>query len=767
MKCMETNPLNDYMEGQLSQSESIQFEKHLESCKGCQLQLEHWINKHEDFEDSWEEQVTDETFMQNILDQLTPYTPSEETNPAEVMIDSPKLINWKQRSLDIMKKITIAAVGLAVVISLGTYVSPTFANYVKSFFNSTEQVDPGMKNAYNEGFVKPLGLKVTDQGITIEVKEVLADTMRIAIISEATDQDGNSVDLNQSRELQFIIKDVTGNPLIDRKMGGWRASKKGEQLMVEQALTDLITGGKQLPDEVTVELSWKKIGQTSGDWVLNIPIDMAKAKAVTKTVGINKQYISPQGLKISLKRIELAPSLTLLSLETQLTPELYQQKKEIIRLNGLTEQRKLGDPLLPFTLAHDIQDYTLAYELLDQQGQVVAAWDEVTGKNYNSKNTINYGLSSLGNDESGYKWWHAFAPLTEKPEKLMFKLRAIYSKELANFNIKMNLDSLNKEQIKTEYNGSKFTFSDFSLKDYEEESDINGQPIQRKGGVIQFQAELAKDIVGLNVWQARDENGKEYNVKLEKKSTVGEDRKVTLQGVLLINLLHQPQELTLSYHISEMENRDVSWEELIDLNPLPSTAFVNDSVEEKTAKEPQLEAEPQQLAQLEPESQQLMIPESQEQEEQQPVMPEPQDQEEQQLVKPEPQDQEKQQESARAQPEPQQVAQPQKTVTADDEAIKKSIEAHFRAKYMSLKDLKEKYKIDFIVHNAEKNKNGLYKMAFYDLKGQKELYVIDFIDLEVLEQFGTDTGSGKWHLVRLSDGLYVSIDSLKNNDLIE
>ncbi|MFD0680661.1 MULTISPECIES: anti-sigma factor family protein [unclassified Paenibacillus] len=133
MKCMETNPLNAYMEGQLSQSESIRFEKHLESCKDCQLQLEHWINKHEDFEDSWEEEVSDEAFMQNILDQLTPYTPSEDTNPAEVVIDSPKLINWKQRSLDIMKKITIAAVGLAVVISLGTYVPPTFANYAKSF----------------------------------------------------------------------------------------------------------------------------------------------------------------------------------------------------------------------------------------------------------------------------------------------------------------------------------------------------------------------------------------------------------------------------------------------------------------------------------------------------------------------------------------------------------------------------------------------------------------------------------------------------------
>ncbi|SFL87161.1 protein of unknown function [Paenibacillus sp. 1_12] len=734
MKCSKFNPLNEYMEGQLLQSEIILFEKHVEGCKDCQMQLEIWINKHEDFDDSWEELAPDGAFTQSILDELTPYT-LEQSNPVEVEREASKQINWKRTGFNILKTVTIAAVALVVVISLGTYVSPTFAEYVKSFFNSTENVDPGMKNAYNEGFVKPMDLKVTDRGITVEVKEVLADTMRIAIISEAKDQYGNSIDLNKSSDLQFIIKDVIGNPLIDRKMGGWRASKKGEHLMVEQALTDLITGGKQLPDDVTVELSWKKIGQTSGNWVLNIPIDMAKAKAATKTVGINKQYISPQGLMINLKRMELAPSLTLLSMETKLTPELYQQKKESIRLNGLTEQLKLGDPLLPFTLAHDIQDYTLSYELLDQQGQVVAAWDEVTGKNYNTKNTINNGVSGLGNDESGYKLWHAFAPLTEKPETLRFKLRAIYSKDLANFSIKLNLDNLNKEQIGTEYNGSKLTFSDFSLKDYEEESDSGGQTIRRKGGIIHFQAELAKDIVGLNEWQAKDENGKEYNVRLEKKSTVGEDGKVSFDGVLVINLLHQPQELTLSYRISEIEHRDVSWEELIDLNLLTSTTLVNDSAEEKTAKELQQEPESQQSsAQLE--------------------------QEAEQLVKPEPQ------EPARPQPEPQQAAQPQETINADDALIKKAQEA-FRFKYMSLKDLKENYNIDFIVHNAAKNEYGVYKMAFYDLKSQKELYVIDFVDIEVGTQFATNTGSGNWDFRSFDDGLYVSKDSIKKNDLIE
>jgi hypothetical protein len=741
MKCMETNPLNAYMEGRLPQSESIRFEKHLESCKDCQLHLEQWISKHDDFEDSSEEEGSDEAFMQNIMDQLTPYTPSEETDLAEVVKKAPQLINWKKRSLDIMKKITVAAVGLAVVISLGTYVSPTFAEYVKSFFNSSEQVDPGMKNAYNEGFVKPLGLKVKDQGITLEVKEILADTLRIAIICEAKDLDGNPLDLEKVKDLQFIIKDVTGNRLIDPNMGGWATSKKGDQLMIERALTEAITGEKKLPDEVIVELSWKKIGEVSGNWVLNVPIDMVKAKAVTKTIEINKQYTTPQGLIIDLKRMDLAPSLTLLSLATQLTPEIAQQKKDIIIANGLTEELKRGEPLLPFMLAHEIQDYKVVYELLDQEGKLVAAWDEISDKNLSiRKNNINNGMGGLG-DASGMKWWHAFAPLIDKPEQLTFKLYAIYTKELADFSIKLNLADLNKKQVETVNNGSKLTFSSFSVKEDEKETVFGGQPVMGKGGIINIQAELAKDIVGLSVWQAKDENGKEYNARLEKKSVLNEDGTVSFQGVLVIDqLLQQPKELTLSYHIAEKQNKDVNWQVHIDMNTTESTSIVGDIVKEKAPEE--LRPEAQQPAKPQPEPQQPAKPQP---ETQQPAKPQP---ETQQPTKP--------------QPEPRQ---PVKHVNAEDETAIKGwhLTDTIDLLYISPKELKRIYNIDFIIHNAAKDKYGVYEMAFYDLKSQKVLSVIKFNDVEI----GTKIGAEGFEFLQLSDGPYIRIEDLKKAGFIK
>ncbi|TBL72651.1 DUF4179 domain-containing protein [Paenibacillus thalictri] len=778
MNCMKAKGLTAYMEGRLPHLESVEFEKHVQDCPDCQEQLELWINQHEDFDDMGQMEPIDEGFTQQILDKLTPYLP-EESDSAEPAAKGRRRIDWKtwrKRSLTIMKITTVAAVGLAVVISLGTYVSPTFADYVKSFFNSTEKIDPGMKNAYREGFVKPLGLSVTDQGITLEVKEVLADTLRIAVICEALDQDGRPIDLESYRDLQFIIKDTSGNPLIDPSMGGWRNSKKGEYLMVERELTESIKDEQTLPDEVTVELSWTKIGDTSGNWVVDVPIDMVKAKEATKTININKKYTTPQGLMIDLKRMDLAPSLTLLSLGTGLEPEAYRKKKEIIAANGLKEELKQGEPRLPFLLGYKIQEYRLAYELLDQQGAVVAAWDEINDKSLSiQKNMIPNGMNGLG-DEAGMKWWHSFVPFTERPEQLKFKLYAVYSNELADFSMKLNLADLNSDKVEAENNGNKLTFSGFYSKEGEKGVVLEGAPVTGKSGVISVQGELAKGTVGLDVWKAVDENGQEYDVRFEKKSAMDENGKVTFQGNLIIDQpLQQPKELTISYHIAEIQHRDVDWEVPIYLNP--SAADVTDVTVDDDAKEQDKDTKETQTAvkpQPEPEK-------NSEPEQQQPVQPKPEPEKQaapqsQTPAKPEPESKPpvktQTEQPAKSEPEPQQPANSQteskpeaKPVNAEDEAAKKAfnIAVNFETRYISIKDLKKRYDIDFIVHNAKKDKYGVYERAFYDLKNQQVLYVVKFVDNEPRTMFASESLS----FIELSDGLYVGLESLKKLGIVK
>ena len=77
--------------------------------------------------DGEEEQWDTEAIVQNIIKKLPAY-------PLKVLktIDPQSSVqkNWKKRSVDIVKKTTIAVAGLAVIVTLGTAVSPTFASYV-------------------------------------------------------------------------------------------------------------------------------------------------------------------------------------------------------------------------------------------------------------------------------------------------------------------------------------------------------------------------------------------------------------------------------------------------------------------------------------------------------------------------------------------------------------------------------------------------------------------------------------------------------------
>ncbi|WP_289137787.1 hypothetical protein [uncultured Brevibacillus sp.] len=81
--------------------------------------------------------------------------------------------------------------------------------------------------------------------------------------------------------------------MIDPNEGGWTFGKTGDYLIIERELTEVITGEIQLPDELAVQIGITKILGKEGNWVINVPVDMAKAKMATKIVAINMQYTSP------------------------------------------------------------------------------------------------------------------------------------------------------------------------------------------------------------------------------------------------------------------------------------------------------------------------------------------------------------------------------------------------------------------------------------------------------------------------------------------
>ncbi|MFM1654034.1 DUF4179 domain-containing protein [Brevibacillus sp. B_LB10_24] len=553
MKCNKSKQLIDYMENGLSTSESSRLEKHLEDCPDCQEQWEQLMDHMDDFEfgiDLPGQEVPGETFKQGILARVDPYVPISEMKTIRPHKKPPKTINWKKRSVVIVKKMSIVAAGLTIAVTLGTFVSPSFAAYVKSLFNTMEKADPGMKQAVVQGLVQPLDLKATDQGITVTVKEVLADTMRIAIICDARDSEGKMIDLSEDSDIQFVITDKAGTQLFDPKEMGWNFGKSGDYLMANRELTEVITGEKTLPDELVVQVSSTEITGKKGNWQVSVPVDMAKAKTATKSVAINKQYTSPQGLIIDLKRADFSPSATLLTLETKLTPEVQAQKKELIDKNESTQ---------PYWFAHEIQGYEMAYELVDEAGNVVAAWDDLPVKELSiMKNEINNGRYGREN-ESGTTWWHSFVPMTDK-QKLTFKLHSIYTKELSGINIKINANDLKNKPIDIEAKDNHFTLKNMRL------TERTYGPNTMKVGLIDIEGTLAHDIVQTKFWTAKDETGKEYQVSLNEKTTA-KDGKIHISGELVIkNLEVQPNELTFSIGILTKQHRDVNWEVPIEIS---------------------------------------------------------------------------------------------------------------------------------------------------------------------------------------------------------
>lgn len=73
--------------------------------------------------------------------------------------------------------------------AIGTQVSPAFAAFLSSFFQ-TITGEAGLRQAAKQGFSTELNQAVSDNGITLRVKEVIADPTRIVLSYVLEDAQG-------------------------------------------------------------------------------------------------------------------------------------------------------------------------------------------------------------------------------------------------------------------------------------------------------------------------------------------------------------------------------------------------------------------------------------------------------------------------------------------------------------------------------------------------------------------------------------------------
>ncbi|MFI8714871.1 DUF4179 domain-containing protein [Brevibacillus brevis] len=552
MNCSKTEELRRYLTGELSEGDARLLERHVEDCPLCQRLM-------------MEEEDSDEEFPSLHVPSALPtdFTSQVMTALEQVQLPKPKP-NWKKRSVNILKKTALAVASVTAIITFGSMVSPTFASYVNSVIQSIQGIDQGMKQAAEKGYVQEINKKVTDQGITLVVKEVVADPARMAIIANIVDQNGKRIPFDMEKNaLSLTYKTKSGEDL-NPGGGGYTYGEEGEYLVVSHDIFRFLKNSKSLPDEMVVGVEATMLGGKEGSWKVEFPVDMKKARAVASYTEIGQKYMTPHGIEIMLQNIMTVPSTSMMELEIDWTKEREEQIQKWKEQNGwVVKEPKTG----AFTEAERMERYFIdlgvAFQIIDEKGNVVAGWDDALHEELNQirMNNVEHSYrGKLHDDGRGVTKWNGITPL-EKDQTYKLKMHSLYLYEPAKFQATIPVDTLLKDKVTVTNSDSTYTLTGFTLKTTEGEEKIGNETYFGKGALISFSAILPEGIVDTSEWSAKDDSKQNYKVSLSGTYKRGKDGRVHVEGTFFIrDLEKQPKELKLSHAIQQRQYQDLNWE---------------------------------------------------------------------------------------------------------------------------------------------------------------------------------------------------------------
>ncbi|GED59908.1 DUF4179 domain-containing protein [Brevibacillus formosus] len=558
MKCLDKGQIALYLYDLLEPEEAEVIAAHLEDCRHCQRRLKQELDALEDPEESLATDEPSEAVIHDIMANLPPY-------PIHILKRSERQklqrkTNWKKRSLDIVKKATIAVAGIAAVVYFGTLTSPSFATYVHGLYAST--IKPQLKQTQEsslfdtlastnlliqrglqEGYNKKVDLKAVDNGMTLEVKEVMADSRDVRILFTIKDQNGKPIedlfsrvlqDEGTSYELKITDKDGKTYTNYDEEFqighnDLTQVKGQSELIMLSRPIQTFFSDTSEIPDELYIDLVIKDVEGIDGKWNVTFPIDISKAKKDTKIVPIHKQYTAPNGELIDLKQVMVTPG-----------------QIEFVIENTLAEYTSQG----------------LTYEIVDDTGAVLAKWSEMNRGNkerypqpYYKNVARNYFVRVVDDTPTGKKVNFLTFHSLPTDKDLTFRVAATYQTTSADFEQKLSIDAMKNKPVTTEHDGNVFTFSNFTVK----EETIRNE--KRMSATMQLDATLAPGVADVDKFAAVDENGNKYTGYFKGSLTRDAKGNIVLSGPLNLvkDLKAIPKELTISIKEQLKENKDVDW----------------------------------------------------------------------------------------------------------------------------------------------------------------------------------------------------------------
>ncbi|ATP42335.1 hypothetical protein CSE16_01300 [Solibacillus sp. R5-41] len=367
MNCPSVDKLSQYVDHLLNQEEQQAIAEHLKQCTSCQQIVTLFEGEEQFLKETLQAPTLPDDFEAQILAQVKPYK--------------------KKRTIWMIS----SGVAAAAVLSVGilTVVSPSFAELIASFF-STEQVDSGYHEAETLGFVEQVNYEVTDNGLTVRVDEVMADTTRLAFTYQIIDKNGkvkNPYIENWHEKNNMKFMNNANEELPQEDYGSWHY-KEGDIGFFELRTPNVT-------EDVILKWQIRDINGKEGNWDMEIPIPIEKALASMTILNLQNATYAQQNVSVTFEKARFSPSAMEISYTTAFTEPLKESK---LSAKAFTQP-----------------DVDVAYMIKDEKGELLAT-NFTYGSYFGDGKGAISAIGTTSENQQQFSHKEMFVPIkTEKP----------------------------------------------------------------------------------------------------------------------------------------------------------------------------------------------------------------------------------------------------------------------------------------------------------------------------------------------------------------
>lgn len=523
MTCPKEDELLAFVDDMLEDYEKERITRHLHSCMYCQQQVEVLRYEQEALKETLMEPTLNDDFADIIVAGLQPY-------------------EKKRREIRPWKYAIGAAAALMLAGGITLSVNPSFAELLGGIFKS-DGVDKGLQLASDTELAEQVNIAVEDKGITLQVEELIVDAPRIAFSYKITDKSGKLLDPYLEigdTENTITLHNENGEEI---ELSHWGWSTADDHGVFEVSLQEIEPFMKGFIRMDITEISGK-----TGDWQIEVPVDLTAAYAKQLAVEIDESY-EVDGVEVELERVKYSTSTTEIFYSKAYTESARQELLEDIEEKGQQFSKEIATDFIGY---HP----RIGYRIEDEQGEVKGYYNLFANEERGHTVDLNM-IGGSGKWEGEYEevgktsMVDTFVPEQEE-EHLYFVLDTIYKTKTSDFSVTFNTEEL---PYTFEYNGYELT-----IDSVEREADYSLQkswkPISREVTTrIKMSGHAEQKAPELAGWALEDADGMIYqtfNNGATLDETDGKGRFKREIELISYDLQEVPKELTL-HLIAETE----------------------------------------------------------------------------------------------------------------------------------------------------------------------------------------------------------------------